>query len=191
MRPVESFVGQSVRSLQTMLRVIAEDDRSQPSLIPDGIYSEQTKQAVSAFQRRKGLPATGVADNPTWDAVRAEFTNARIRVTEAQPLQLILNPGQVIRPGESHPYLYLIQVMLAALSEVHSSSPAPPTTGRLDLLTQQAVSEFQYLSGLEQTGAVDKITWKHLALQYPLAVNIKMTQNRTLKNNYEETENFQ
>ena len=42
MRPNESFVSQPVRSLQTMLRVLAEDDRTLPTVIPlpRGKYNE-------------------------------------------------------------------------------------------------------------------------------------------------------
>ena len=47
MRPVESFVGQPIRSLQTMLRVIAESDPRHESIIPDGIYGPETISAVS------------------------------------------------------------------------------------------------------------------------------------------------
>ena len=49
MRPVESFVGQPIRSLQTMLRVIAQNDAAHPDVIPDGIYGPETVAAVSAF----------------------------------------------------------------------------------------------------------------------------------------------
>ena len=58
MRPPESFVGQPIRSLQTMLRVIAEDDPSHMRVIPDGIYGPETMAAVSTFQRKHGLPVT-------------------------------------------------------------------------------------------------------------------------------------
>ena len=58
MRPKESFVGQPIRSLQTMLRVLAEDDRTLPTVVPDGIYGPETITAISAFQRRMGLPVT-------------------------------------------------------------------------------------------------------------------------------------
>ena len=40
MRPPESFIEQPVRSLQTMLRVIAEDDPTFPTVVPDGIYED-------------------------------------------------------------------------------------------------------------------------------------------------------
>ena len=66
MRPGESFVEQPVRSLQTMLRVIAEDDSRLPTVIPDGIYGPTTMQAVSAFQRQYELPVTGITDQATY-----------------------------------------------------------------------------------------------------------------------------
>ena len=60
MRPPESFIGQPIRSLQTMLRLIAEDAPGHVRVIPDGIYGPETMQAVAAFQRIHGLSATGV-----------------------------------------------------------------------------------------------------------------------------------
>ena len=178
MRPAESFIAQPVRSLQTMLRVIREDAGYTDNVVPDGIYGRTTMEAVAQFQREHGLPVTGVADQGTWEAIVAQYTPALVRADAAAPLQLILNPGQVIRRGESHPYLYLIQSMLVTLAEVYGSLPAPPINGILDIPTGESVTAFQYLSALPQTGEVDKITWKHLALQYPLAVNHAHGQNR-------------
>ena len=177
MRPAESFIAQPVRSLQTMLRVIREDAGYTDNVIPDGIYGSTTIEAVSQFQREHGLPVTGVTDQATWEGIVAQFAPALVRVDAAQPLQLILNPGQVIRRGESHPYLYLVQSMLVTISDVYGSVPAPQITGILDLPTGEAISAFQYLSALPQTGELDKITWKHLALQYPLAVNHAYSTN--------------
>ena len=171
MRPVESFIGQPIRSLQTMLRVIAEDDPSHPSVIPDGIYGTDTMNAVSFFQRRHGLPITGITDQDTWEAILAEYNPALIRISEAEPLYIILNPRQVIRRGERHPHIYLVQAMLLVLSETYGSIPAPGHSGILDDATADALAAFQMLSGLPMTGNLDKRTWKHLALQYPLAAN--------------------
>lgn len=179
MRPRESFIGQPVRSLQTMLRVLAEDDEDLLSLIPDGIYGNQTRQAVTAFQRKYGIPVTGVVNQSTWERIVAEHTPALVRLRPAEPLRPILNPNQVIRRGESHPYLFLVQSMLTTLAEIYGSLLAPVITGILDEATAEALASFQYLSALPQTGELDKITWKHLALQYPLAVNLQQTKNRT------------
>ena len=179
MRPNESFVGQPVRSLQTMLRVLAEDDRDLFSLIPDGIYGNQTRQAVTAFQRKYGIPATGVVNQETWDRITAEHSPALVRLGPAEPLRLILNPNQIIRRGEAHPYLFLVQGMLTTLAEIYSSILVPGMSGVLDMPTSESLASFQELSSLPQTGELDKITWKHLALQYPLAVNLQQSRNRT------------
>ena len=46
MRPEASFIEQPVRSLQTMLRVISQDDSRYPAVIPDGIYGPDTMHAA-------------------------------------------------------------------------------------------------------------------------------------------------
>lgn len=172
MRPPESFIGQPVRSLQTMLRVIAQDDDMQPSVVPDGIYGNQTMTAVSAFQRAHGLPVTGVTDQDTWEAIVAVYEPAMTRVGAAQVVELILHPSQVIRRGDREPNLYIIQAMLLVLSQIYGSISPPTQSGTLDEATATAVESFQALTGLPQTGEVDKVTWKHLALHYPLAANL-------------------
>ena len=171
MRPPESFVGQPIRSLQTMLRVIAEDDSRHTTVIPDGIYGPETMTAVSNFQRIHGLPVTGITDQPTWETIVAVYEPAQIRSGEAQALEIILSPGQVIRKGERNPNVALVQSMLIVLSERYQSISPPNVTGILDDITQDALASFQALSKLPMTGNLDKVTWKHLALQYPLAAN--------------------
>lgn len=173
MRPPESFIGQPIRSLQTMLRVIAENDPSHVRIVPDGIYGPETVRAVSTFQRNHGLPVTGVTDQPTWEAVVAVYEPALVEQDAAQPLDVILNPGQVIRKGERHPHIYLVQGMLTVLSEAYKSIGEPSMTGILDEATADALASLQQLSGLPMTGNLDKHTWKHLVLQYPLAANLQ------------------
>lgn len=172
MRPPESFVSQPIRSLQTMLRIIAENDPSHPTVIPDGIYGPETVNAISTFQRLHGLPVTGITDQLTWEAVVAVYEPSLIEQDEAYSLNIVLNPAQVIRKGEKHPHLYLVQAMLLALSEIYESIGQPSVTGILDEATADAIASFQFLSGLPATGHLDKHTWKHLALQYPLAANL-------------------
>ena len=175
MRPAESFIGQPIRSLQTMLRVIAEDDPSHVRIVPDGIYGPETVAAVSTFQRKHGLSVTGVTDHPTWEAIVAAYEPALVRIDDALPVDIILNPGQTIRRGERHPHMYLVQGMLAALSDTYKSIGKPGLTGTLDASTSDSLGSFQYLTGLPMTGELDKHTWKHLALHYPLAANLTVT----------------
>ena len=176
MRPNESFVSQPVRSLQTMLRVLAEDDRRLPTVVPDGIYGPSTTNAISSLQRREGLPPTGVADQRTWEAVVKSYEPALIRIGKAQPIEITLDPGQVIRSEDSSPYILLLQSMLAQLASEHSSIEKPTFSGVLDSATMKSLSSFQYLSGLPATGELDKISWKHLVHQFSLNAEAKKHQ---------------
>lgn len=172
MRPNESFVGQPVRSLQTMLRVIAKGDSDIPPVIPDGIYGADAMRSVSAFQRKAGLPVTGTVDQRTWDAIVIAYEDAIVEQAEAEPLNILLNPGQVIKRGDANPNLYIIQAVLTVLSETYSQITPPSQNGVLDLATGNSLMAFQQLHQLPVTGEVDKLTWKRLALQYPLAAGL-------------------
>ena len=173
MRPAESFVGQPIRSLQTMLRVIAEDDLTLPTVIPDGIYGQETITAVSAFQRRNGLPVTGITDQTTWESIVKAYDSAFINIGKAQPIEIIMDPGQIYRLGDSSPYIYLLQSMLVFLSLLHPNISTPSQSGVLDSPTAEALAGFQVLAGLPPTGELDKLTWKYLVDQFTLNANRK------------------
>ena len=177
MRPEESFIQQPIRSLQTMLRVLSEQDSDYPTVIPDGIYGQTTIAGISHFQQMHGLPITGVTDQETWDALVAEYEIALIQVDEAEPLQIILNSNEVLHRGDDSPNLYLAQALLTVLSEVYASIPRPKFTGILDDATADSLAYFQELTNLPMTGELDKVTWKHLALHYPLAANLGQGQS--------------
>ena len=176
MRPTDSFIGQPVRSLQTMLRLLHLDDDRYVNVIPDGIYGNDTQNAVAVFQRLKGIPVTGVADQRTWDAVVEDYEEALIRVDQAESIEILLDAGSVLRFGERDPHIYLLQSMLTYLSEVYPPITRPPHSGYMDAQTATAVETFQRLNGLPITGNVDRKTWKHISRQFSLAVH-KQTNN--------------
>ena len=171
MRPDESFVQQPIRSLQTMLRVLSKEGSSLPIVVPDGIYGPTTMQAVSTFQRQNGLPVTGVTDQQTWDEIVEAYDKAIVNISGPEPIEIILEPGQVFRNGDTSPYIYLLQAMLTQLSNDHSSITRPELTGIIDDTTILAIKSFQKLAGLYVTGDFDRLTWKHLVLQFTLNAN--------------------
>ena len=176
MKPDESFLNQPIRSLQTMLRILAEQDPQHETLIPDGIYGPATVSAVSKFQQIHGLPVTGVTDQNTWDRIVAEYEPALIYINEAEPLSIVLEPNQVIRRGQRHPNIYVVQAILAVLEDAYQSIGPVSHTGILDEPTYLALSNFQAMNGLPRTGHLDKRTWKALALQYPHGARRAVTE---------------
>lgn len=166
MKPPETFLGRPVRSLQTMLRVISEDDGRLPTVVPDGIYGQTTMNAVSSFQRSNGLPTTGITDQATWEAIVMAYEDSLVRIGKAQPIEIVFEPGQIFRRGDHTPYLYLLQSMLTVLSQTAPTIGSPPHSGMIDDRTAEALAAFQILAGLPPTGELDRITWKYLVQHF-------------------------
>ena len=172
MRPEESFVGQPIRSLQTMLRVISKQQGIIPSIIPDGIYGNDTRNTVIKFQQRHGLPGTGVVDQRTWELIVEEYEDAEVFINKAEPLEIIMDPNTVYISGDYSPNLIIAQSILYYLSKEHSTISAPSRDGYLDDPTAASIRSFQKISGLPETGNLDKKTWRHLSRQYTLNSNV-------------------
>lgn len=171
MRPAESFIEQPIRSLQTMLRVIAEDDNRLPTVVPDGIYGPSTMNAVSSFQRLYNLPVTGITDQSTWDNIVAVYEPALVRIGKAEPIEIVIEPGGVYRIGDSNAYIYLLQSLLIQLSNDNPAINKPEHNGVFDDPTSEALAAFQFLAGLPVTGELDKITWKYLVKHFALSAS--------------------
>lgn len=171
MRPGESFIEQPIRSLQTMLRVIAEDDPRIPTVVPDGIYGPTTMNSVTAFQRIYALPITGITDQNTWDKIVEIYEPALVRIDQAEPIEIIMDPGEIFRIGDSNAYIYLLQSILIQLSNDNPSISPPDHNGVFDNPTSEALAAFQFLAGIPPTGELDKNTWKFLVKQFTLSAS--------------------
>lgn len=74
--------GQKVQQAQEQLNRIARNYPAIPTIAADGIYGQQTANAVQVFQRVFGLPQTGVIDYATW----YEISNIYVGVSQiAEP----------------------------------------------------------------------------------------------------------
>lgn len=181
MKPAESFIAQPIRSLQTMLRVLHKDNNSIPPVVPDGIYGQTTLAAVTEFQRQNELPMTGVTDEATWQAIVDAYQPALIRTGKAEPIEILMEPGEIFQEGSSGAYVYLAQSMLIWLSDSEALIPEPAHTGFYDRQTADAVLAFQTLAGLEGTGRLDRITWHHLARHFTLEAARRRPSNVIMK----------
>ena len=58
--------GDKVRQIQQQLNRIAQNYPALPTVRVDGIYGQNTADAVRTFQRIFNIPPTGIVDYPTW-----------------------------------------------------------------------------------------------------------------------------
>lgn len=61
--------GKVVEQLQTFLRTISQNDPTVPPVTVDGIYGNQTKNAVLSIQRKNNITQTGEVGPVTWNAI--------------------------------------------------------------------------------------------------------------------------
>lgn len=149
-----------------MLRVLYPNS----PLSVDGIYGQATKTEVERYQKEYGLPVTGVVDQATWDDIRKSYQKELVLVNKAEPLQIVLQPHQVLKSGTDNIHMYLIQALLTALHRFYTDMPRVASTGVLDPQTERAIVWFQNKADLPENGEVDKVTWQHLSNHYRLIV---------------------
>lgn len=163
----------AVRYLQTYLRAQRLADPTYPSVPVDGIFGSQTKYALTEFQRRNGLPPTGIADRVTWDMLYTQYLE--ITSENEPPSPIIPFPSSpsdyVIKLGERSFLVAVVQYMLGEIGAVYGFSDAPATDGEYGEETAEFVREFQRMSGLEDSGEVDRATWSALSRIFNLSVH--------------------
>lgn len=180
-RNPEYFVGKPIESMQHMLRILSKGDSRLVPVSPDGIYGQNTMAAVTAFQRSRGLPASGVMDLNTWEQLVEAYEVERVLQEMAEPLIPILNPRQVIRPGETNYHVMLVQVILRTLHCVYGGLFPVSINGTLDAPTVAALRKFQSISNLQSTGVLDKNTWRHLSRHYVLAAGNGVVEGECIR----------
>lgn len=130
-------------------------------IIPDGVYNDATRSAVTSFQRASGLEPTGEVDRETWEALYSAYMK---KMENTLSLGIMPFPGTdaVLAEGDSGIVIVMLQAMLNMLSGVYSNIPAVEITGEYDPDTQRLVSVIQAVTGLPVTGKTDIITWNNI-----------------------------
>lgn len=159
LRTTEPQIGEPVRSLQTFLRRIAQENAKIPLVIPDGIYGSQTKTAVSEFQNYYGLPITGETDYSTWKKITEIYEEIPQALHLPDIRCLFPRSNYRITENQTADCLYLIQAMLAVLSKRFSNLGTVEISGTHTPDSVDMVKKIQSLSGLEITGVIDVNTY--------------------------------
>ena len=74
----------SVRQIQSYLYTISQADSEVLRVNPDGIYGDQTADAVRSFQKRHSISESGRVDLTTWNALFSEYRRALTLLSEPE-----------------------------------------------------------------------------------------------------------
>lgn len=115
-------------------------------------YGSTTAAAVSGFQAKRGLGATGELDQTTWDTL----VKMTATPTHEQMFNVPAGPA-IMRQGQDSAQIKELQARLKQLDWFNET-----VTGHYGEVTTQAVTGFQVRRGLVGSGQVDQRTWNEL-----------------------------
>lgn len=158
----------AILNLQRYLRQLAYHDEGIPLPPLDGIYHTATQNSLKAFQRKEGLPPTGIADKKTWDLLFDRY-NTSLKQTAA-PVSIALFPRHPaefsLRLGDTVFLVSLVQFLLQELELLYGDLDQVTQSGTYDEDTVTATKEFQRRNCLPVTGEINRETWNAMVNAY-------------------------
>ena len=163
----EGDKGYEVSVVQYYLNTVAEFIAEVPSVSMNGVFDEQMKNSVIAFQTYAGLPATGVVDDATWNLLfDAYYGIIQSLSPEQSGAEVPPFPGTFLKLGSTGPEVEQLQSFINAAAGVYEEIPEIPLTGIYDENTRDAIYAVQAVFGYPINGIVGPLTWDTLANIY-------------------------
>lgn len=156
-----------ILEIQRTLRNIDYFENGLARIRLTGTYNEETRQGVSRFQEKYGLPVTGVVDNTTWQLLQAINKSTKEAQALARAVYILPKISEyTIYPGIQDDVIYIIQHMINVISQEYDSIIPVKFSGIYDRDTENAIKEFQRVNLLENNGIIDPATFNRLADEY-------------------------
>lgn len=160
--------GIAVRTIQYYLNFVGQfNDSLTIGIAEDGIFGQDTKRAVEAFQRYYGLTVDGIVGRNTWNAVIDAYNDIlRSLPSDFTGFSSLLYPGYYITRGASGRIVEQLQTFLRVIARNNNAIPNVAVDGIFGPQTQAAVIAVQNWFDLEPDGVVGPITWNAIITLY-------------------------
>ncbi len=172
--------GIAVRRMQNFLNRIRGNYPLIPAIDPvDGVFGEQTENAVRTFQKVFNLSSDGVVGVSTWNKISQVYTAVTgLSELNGEGERIGLSPTPptvVIRQGNRGSNVLQLQFLLNYISQFYPTIDAPVQDSVFGADTTTAVKTFQRLFGLTADGIVGPATWNKLYQVYRTAQGQTLT----------------
>ena len=159
--------GPSVRIVQYYLQFLSFFNLKLPYVSMDGIFGQETYDAVLTFQSLYGLDVDGIVGRNTWDMIQDAYVGVLNSLPdEYRSYSSLLYPGYIITTGASGKVVEQLQTFLKTIADNNSAVPQVTVDGYYGNQTKNAVLAIQKLQGLEQNGQVGVLTWNAIVNLY-------------------------
>lgn len=158
-----SDVGLGVQVLHYVLLTIAYFDPDLPSLRLNSVFNDNTKAMVINFQKKYGLPATGVVDADTWNKLVTVYLDTIRNIPEEYvQYEDELFQGRLLALGMSGDDVRIIQKFLLKICQQTGNIPGVRVSGIFDDLMEKSVMKIQSMFNQDTTGVIDPVTWYNI-----------------------------
>ena len=156
----EGDTGTAVAFAQYYLALISFADPNIPQVNLNGVFDQNMKNSVIAFQQKYGLEDNGEINRQTWNKILEVYdtTAQNLRqqyVSEGEKIY----PGIILTPGMSGDDISTLQRLIQQAAQNNSSIPSIEVTGTFDAPTENAVRIIQSQNSLPVNGSVGPLTW--------------------------------
>ena len=159
--------GTDVRELQYFLTFIGIFNDYIPPISIDGVFGEDTENAVNAFQRAYGVQVTGEVTPSLWDLIYSAYRGIITTLDDGTlPREIVLYPGTPLRVGSSGEDVRALQQYLDVISDTYNEIVPVVPDGVFGVATENAVRAYQRVFGIEQTGIVGSVSWNSILGTY-------------------------
>ncbi len=172
--------GSAVRTIQQQLNRIRVNYPAIPAITRvDGVFGNETRRAVEAFQRIFDLTPDGVVGKSTWYRISYIYVAVKKLAelnSEGERPQYDDNsyPG-LLRFGDTGTGVQTLQLYLKTIAAFNPFLPDVSIDGFFGRGTENAVRAFQEYYGLAEDGVVGERTWDRI-----VSVYLQVTEEGTL-----------
>ena len=159
--------GLNVQIIQTYLNRIRRNFPAIPAIAnANGVFGEDTANAVRAFQRTFDLSQTGIVDKNTWYKISYIYVAvARLAELDSEGSTFGIGtvpPNIVLRQGSTGGEVILLQYILDYIAQFYPVIGPPVMDGVFGPGTAASVRDFQRMMNMTQDGVVGPATWAAL-----------------------------
>lgn len=103
----------ATREIQRFLSIVSQKDKSIPHVTVDGNFGDETRLAVTEFQRLNNIDQTGIVDKLTFDILYSVYL---ARISESELSDLNFNPNDFpLKIGDSGSDVETLNSLLSEL----------------------------------------------------------------------------
>lgn len=144
---------QAIREVQRYLLTVSQLQHSLPHITVDGIFGNETRVAVKAFQELNNLETSGTVDKTTFDLLYLE--HLRLLNVKSINDSNIRDKDYPLEIGDSNESVIILNALIAIISDFYDIT-FENQGDFYSASTQNAVKELQIVFGLDGSGIADK-----------------------------------